>query len=454
MKIKIQKWGKEYFKPYRYKGLKGGRGGSKSYFFADLIVIHHVKDPSFQSVCVREILKSLKFSVKKLIEDRIRALGVSHLFDITMTEIRRKGGTGIIIFQGLQDHTADSIKSLEGFNCCWVEEAQSISERSLELLLPTIRSQDSEIWFSWNPRSPTDPVEVLFSHEGKDILVKHINFTDNYYCTDEIKKEAERHRITRPETYDHVWLGVANSGTENAFIKPEWINACIDAHKKIDLFNANDGDNVIGYDIADEEEHGSDSSATCRRKGSIVVEIKEWKDSRNISDSAKSVYRDAAANSCRVVFDGVGMGAGTRAVFKDINDNSSSEINITSFIAGGAVYKKNSPVSKIISDKNRDFFRDAKAQLWWQARQRIHNTYMYLRDGGDYTIDELVSIKSTELSGRLCSELSRPKIMYDNNDRVYVESKKELAKRSVKSPNLADAFVMMFYRKKGGIYIG
>lgn len=193
--------------PKRYKGLKGGRGSGKSHFFAEDVVERMIIDPSHCVVCIREIQKSLKFSAKKLVEDKIREFNASHLFDINLTEIRRIGGTGVMIFQGMQDHTADSIKSLEGFNTAWVEEAQSISARSLELLLPTIRAEGSEILFSWNPTNKTDPIEKLFKDEDEHSICLHINYTQNKLLPQTLKDEAERHLRNSPETFNHVWLG-------------------------------------------------------------------------------------------------------------------------------------------------------------------------------------------------------------------------------------------------------
>lgn len=193
--------------PKRYKGLSGGRGSGKSHFFAEMVVEKMLCDQNHNVVCIREIQKSLKFSAKKLVEDKIKEFGASSMFDINLTEIRRVGGTGVMIFQGMQDHTADSIKSLEGFDTAWVEEAQSISARSLELLLPTIRSEGSEILFSWNPQNKDDPVEKLFEEENENSIRIHINYTDNRLLPQTLKEEAERHLRVSPETFNHVWLG-------------------------------------------------------------------------------------------------------------------------------------------------------------------------------------------------------------------------------------------------------
>ena len=143
--------------PSRYKGAYGGRGSGKSHYFAERLVIRAVERGGFRAVCIREIQKSLKESAKKLIEDKIEALGVSGLFEVLTDQIRTPDG-GVIIFQGMQDHTAESIKSLEGFDVAWVEEAQTLSATSLKLLRPTIRKEGSELWFSWNPTRKTDPI--------------------------------------------------------------------------------------------------------------------------------------------------------------------------------------------------------------------------------------------------------------------------------------------------------
>lgn len=223
LNIKTPRWAKPLLTPRRYKGAKGGRGSGKSHFFAEMLVESHILNPDCNSVCIREIQKSLKFSAKKLIEDKIRAMGVSDMFDITLTEIRNKNGNGIIIFQGMQDHTADSIKSLEGFDIAWAEESQSISRRSIELLLPTIRKPGSEIWFSWNPYLDTDPVETMINwNKDDDSVCVHVNYLDNPFIDDILIKEAERHKRNKPDSFDHVWLGQYATKSDSQIFKDKY----------------------------------------------------------------------------------------------------------------------------------------------------------------------------------------------------------------------------------------
>jgi phage terminase large subunit len=135
----------------RYKGVYGGRGSGKSHFFGELLVETCHTEPGTSVVCIREAQRTLAQSSKRLIESKITALGLGHRFKLFSDKIATPGG-GLIIFRGMQDHTADSIKSLEGFRIAWVDEAQNLSARSLSLLRPTIRAAGSELWASWNPR--------------------------------------------------------------------------------------------------------------------------------------------------------------------------------------------------------------------------------------------------------------------------------------------------------------
>ena len=138
--------------PSRYKGVLGGRGSGKSHHMAGAVVEYCLLNPGARIVCIREVQKTLAQSAKLLIENKIQEFGVGHLFRVLYERIETPGD-GLIIFQGMVDATAESIKSLEGYNIAWVEEAQTLSARSLALLRPTIRADDSEIWFSWNPET-------------------------------------------------------------------------------------------------------------------------------------------------------------------------------------------------------------------------------------------------------------------------------------------------------------
>lgn len=197
-----------FLKPARYKGARGGRGSAKSHSFADLLIDHCIMSLGTRAVCVREVQQSLEQSVKRLLEDKIKVYDLGRQFRVRNTHIETPGD-GVIIFQGMSSVTAESIKSLEGYNIAWVEEAQTLSQNSLDLLRPTIREPESEIWFTWNPRNATDPVDAFLcsTPPPPDAIVVHSTYKDNPFLSDVLRKEMEWDRSRDPEKYAHVWLG-------------------------------------------------------------------------------------------------------------------------------------------------------------------------------------------------------------------------------------------------------
>jgi len=194
--------------PARYKGAHGGRGSAKSHFFAESLVERCLMCPGTRWVCVREVQRSLKDSVKRLIEDKISGLEVGSQFGYRHDSTLTPGG-GVILYQGMQDYTAESIKSLEGFHGMWGEEAQTMSARSLEMIRPTIRMPGSELWFSWNPRAATDPVDDLLRGLVPPASAKtiRVNWRDNPWFPAELEEERLHDLRAKPDRYMHIWEG-------------------------------------------------------------------------------------------------------------------------------------------------------------------------------------------------------------------------------------------------------
>jgi phage terminase large subunit len=207
--------------PSRYKGAHGGRGSGKSHFFAELMLEEHIRNPNQASVCVREIQLSLQQSVKRLLDNKIQSMNAGYYFDVQDKIIKSKHGSGLIIFQGMQNHTNDSIKSLEGFDRAWVEEAQSLSQNSLDMLRPTIRKPNSELWFGWNPNNETDPVDLLLRGDNPppNAIVVEVNYADNPWFPDVLREEMEYDRLRDPDKYQHVWMGGYNTNSEAKVFK-------------------------------------------------------------------------------------------------------------------------------------------------------------------------------------------------------------------------------------------
>jgi phage terminase large subunit len=204
--------------PSRYKGAHGGRGSGKSHIFGELAVEYCLMHPGARIVCIREVQKTLAQSSKHLIETKIGALGLGAKFKVLNDRIETPGG-GLIIFQGMQDHTAESIKSLEGFDIAWVEEAQTLSKRSLALLRPTIRKDGSEIWFSWNPRHKNDAVDEFLRGESSvpDAIVVEANWRDNPWFPATLEQERLLDLQRYPERYGHTWDGQYATFFEGAY---------------------------------------------------------------------------------------------------------------------------------------------------------------------------------------------------------------------------------------------
>jgi|SRR5215469_34936 len=191
--------------PYRYKCFHGGRGSGKSWTFATVLVLRAAERP-LRILCTRETMSSIRESVHQLISDRIYALGLANQFAISTTSIRHDNGSEFI-FTGLR-HNVSAIRSLEGIDIVWVEEAANISRTSWEVLIPTIRADGSEIWISFNPVLETDSTyERFVKNPQPNSLVKHVTFKDNPWFPVELQREAEALKARDPDSYLHIYMG-------------------------------------------------------------------------------------------------------------------------------------------------------------------------------------------------------------------------------------------------------
>lgn len=200
----------------------GGRGGGKSWEIADYLLIEGAQR-KHRILCCREIQKSIKQSVHKLLSDRIVSLGLESFYQILDTEIRGINGTEFS-FSGLQNHTVDSVKSFEGATITWIEEAQTVSGYSLKILIPTVvRTPNCMIIMSMNPKLPSDAVYADYvSVERDDTIVVQINYTDNKNCPDDLIKLAEQMRDNDYDEYEHIYLGKPKEIADGAIYKAEF----------------------------------------------------------------------------------------------------------------------------------------------------------------------------------------------------------------------------------------
>lgn len=221
LRIEVPRALKPLISPVRYKGAYGGRGGAKSHFYAEQGIVKCILKRT-RMVCIREVQNSIKDSVRQLLSDKIQKLGIGHLFELTENEIRGPNDS-LIVFKGMQSYNAENIKSLEDYDIAWVEEAQTLSQRSLDLLRPTIRADNSELWFSWNPRFKTDPVDAFFRKSPPPNAVSvHVGWQDNPWFPEVLKQEMAHDFAVDEDKAQHIWNG--EYGSLKGAILSKWVS--------------------------------------------------------------------------------------------------------------------------------------------------------------------------------------------------------------------------------------
>ncbi|UAB76973.1 PBSX family phage terminase large subunit [Erythrobacter sp. SCSIO 43205] len=430
-------------KPARYKGAYGGRGSGKSHFFAECVVEEMIADANCSVVCIREIQKSLKFSAKKLVEEKIASMGVSHLFEIQSTEIKRIGGKGVCIFQGMQDHTADSIKSLEGFKIAWVEEAQSLSQRSLNLLRPTIRAPGSQIWFSWNPRRKSDPVEKLLRRKKRDdAIIVRANYTDNPFLPAELRSEAEGDKRDDPDGFAHTWLGEYESMGSKVVIPRLWIDACVDLAAKLGIEPT--GKTYSALDVAGAED-GGDENAQAIRQGIELFFLDKWNGYDTALTTRRAIANNVAHDARHGHYDSAGVGEGVTGEWGSMGRSGQRPegFDMLPWNGGYAVLDpdgRSDPDNKR-SPLNKNQYQNLKAQAWFAFRRRCHNAYKAI-NGQPYDAEMLVSFPpDLPHLEQLLDELGQPQQKTSGTGKTMVDKQPD----DSASPNLADSVVMAYF---------
>lgn len=209
------------FDPRRYKVMHGGRGGGKSWSVAG-VLLTIAADRPLRILCAREVQKSMRDSVHRLLKDQVVKLGMESFYEVLDTEIRGANGS-LFLFTGLQSHTVDSIKSFEGVDIVWVEEAHGVSKKSWDVLIPTIRKEGSEIWLTLNPDMDTDETYVRFiATPSDDTWVCEINWRDNPWFPEVLNQERlKAKRGSSKEDYEHIWEGKPRTVAEGAIYRYE-----------------------------------------------------------------------------------------------------------------------------------------------------------------------------------------------------------------------------------------
>lgn len=429
----------------RNKILYGGRGSSKSWDAAGMAVFL-AQRYKLRFLCVRQIQNKIEESVYALLKIQIERFGLTGEFRILDNKIIHKRTGSEFMFYGLWRHISE-IKSIESIDILWSEESHALTEAQWEVLEPTIRKEGSECWLLFNPSLVSDFVWRHFVVDPpKNTLVRHINFNENPFLSSTALEVIDNHREKNPETFEHVWLGLPRTDDDESVIKSSWIEAAIDAHKLIGF--GNEGRGKIGFDIAD---GGADLCAITYAKGAIAYHCEEWSAGEDeLLKSCARAYAEARNREAMIIYDCIGVGAAAGAKFTEMNRATEGDnVSFLKFNAGAGVLFPDKAYQPKIT--NKDFFANLKAQAWWTVADRFRLTSQVVNaiKNGDnpppYRVDQLISIDSEMPNlAKLKYELAIPMREFDNLGRVKVESKKDLAKRDIKSPNIADSFIMAF----------
>lgn len=412
----------------RHRVLYGGRASSKSWEFAGMGA-SLAQQCTTRFLCVRRYQNKIKESVYTLIKSQIDNFKLDG-FDVRASDIIHSNGSEFV-FYGIE-RNVDEIKSFEGADILWIEEAHNLTKDQWDILKPTIRKEGSEIWISFNPKLATDFVYQRFIvNPPKSCRVRLINYPDNPFLSDTALADIDEMKEENQEDHDHIYLGVPKQEDGMAIIKRAWLEAAEDAHIKLGMDLS--GATCVGYDVADS---GDDSNATAKFNGAICLDIDEWKAPEDeLNESAKRAW--SRVGNGRLVYDSIGVGAHVGSTLKDAGVKSGYH----KFNAGAAVFMPKREYTPGI--RNGEKFENLKAQAWQDVADRLRNTFNAVNKGMKYPASELISISSgIEKLERLKVELSTPRRSTSKRGLDMVETKDQLKKRKVASPNLADAFIM------------
>ena len=434
-------------KPSRYKVLYGGRASSKSHELCTMLILMAYKS-KIRVLCTRAFQVKISDSVMALLTQKIDYLGLNQFFRIQRSKITCKNGSEFL-FYGLARNT-EEIKGLEDIDICYVEEGQYITKDMFDILAPTIRKEGSEIWIAFNPKSYYDFVYQEFVLKDKpNRIVRKINYNENPFLSQTMKDEIES--LKDEEGFSNIYLGEPTADDSQSVFKREWLEVCINAYEVLKVLR--DDFSIIGYDVAD---IGNDTNAIVLNDGGEITRIEEWHGKENELD--KSTKRAISffpqhSKSRHVNYDSIGVGAGV-GVFLRVHKHQKEVETFSAFVASAKVnnprgrYKVLGSATQIF---NEDYFQNSKAQQWIYLADRAKATYNAITQKTPIKKEDILSfsasIKKSKID-ELFKQLTQPKKEEQSERKIKIESKKDLLKRGIPSPNLADALIMATIKKR------
>ncbi|ASM07237.1 PBSX family phage terminase large subunit [Serratia marcescens] len=419
--------------PHRVKCLYGGRGSGKSWMVAEALIQFAVRY-DLRFLCLRRIQKSIDASAHQLLSDTIRRLGYESEFTITKTKITADSGAEFK-FMGLQSNL-DGVKSIEGVDIAWIEEAHAISADAWKTLLPTMRRPGAEIWVTFNPDYAWDDTYVRFVINGKDEwFVELVNWYDNPYFGETLEDERQTCKQFYPDQYDNVWEGkpiseapgaVVNRGNlERLFVAPDSTLATV----------CRTGVKTAVLDVAD---NGDDDSVLTLWDGHFCYKVVrlQARDPAQLAVQALSIATEEGCDT--LIYDSVGVGAGVKG---ELNKHADSKVRFKKFIAQGEVLRKRARYRG--GRFNEQVFCNLRAQAWWAYRDRVNDTCRYL-DTGIKPPDGMIAFSDKierRYRERILSDSTGVTWETNAEDKIQIESKKSIKKRLGVSTDYADAVI-------------
>lgn len=431
--------------------LIGGRSSGKTTGAAQLL-LRNCQVFGEDLICLREFQTSIAQSVHKAIKNAVSRTGAQ---GITVLDNKIKvGDKNEIIFNGMARNPT-SIKSAEDYRFAWVEEAEAISQESLDALIPTIRKHKSQIWFTANPGSSTDPFSRRFINPYKSELDKYGYYEDDLHliimCNwrdnpwhDEEQEMVRLHDFATKDRaeYDHIWEGAFNDHVEGSIIKAEWFDAAIDAHEVLGFKPR--GQKILTHDPSD----SGDPRAILIRHGSVILDAQE-NDRDDVNDACDWALDITINNRCDVFrwdCDGLGLTL-KRQVSQSLTNRS---IRYEMFRGSETVERPNDIYQPVDGDREFDkkklyeVFKNQRAYCWWTLRDRFYNVYRAIIHKEYIDPDNLISISSDiQLIPKLRSEICRIPKKPNGNGLIQIMSKEEMKNKfKIESPNLGDCGMM------------
>lgn len=387
----------------RIKLCYGGRAGGKSYAYADsLLFLGRMK--KLFIVCLREIQSSIKDSVYKLLSDRISYYGLTD-YKVFDTKIENKMTGTVFTFKGLRDQDPQKIKSLEGADIAWIEEAQTITKKSWDILEPTIRKPDSEIWITMNRQEENDPIWVaLAAQPDNKTWIQKVNYTDNPFCPQEMIDLAQRCLEKTPQDYAHIWLGEPMTQGNSKLISSILVQKALN----MPLFDTT-GPLIIGLDIA---RFGDDETVFCFRRGRLCIRFETYRKKDTVEVANITTHMIKTFHPERIFLDIGGQGAGVYDILKDRGFRR---------IVRGVYFGE-----KAISS---DRYVNRRAEMWDHVRLWLSETAsVSLPKDDTYILGDLTCVNKK----------------YDKLGRLQLEEKDSIKRRLGRSPDRGDALALTF----------